>query len=266
MHSLSKNPIQPPGLLQNIFVELASTVTAVVAYQPLRTVAISLVTQTEIKLKPSILYRGFSFNLLCAHQLFVMGTINKFLNASLATGDNNSMLQKVFIAAISGGFTTLSTTPLEFMMLQKQLKNSQFNFMSRACYRGIAPMGIRQMGLGVGMFVLPEMIAEQARQFVPEFCESHQKIERAISGFSGGVIASTVTQLPEVARTLMQADIHSEKYPSNSKAFKAAWQQIHTKNGIRAYFARLAVLAVATAVLTASREGYSQMLDSRRAA
>lgn len=258
-------PQPDAAVFKNALVEFASTVSAVAAYHPLRTIAVQLLNNQKINFAPSNLYRGFSYGCLAAHQLFLMGFLVKALKEEfgLNDGPRSATWTNMGIGMLSGALTTATTTPFEVMTIRKQ-NNDVNQYPLSMLYRGIIPQVMRQMGLGAGMFAFPNCFASKAEEIAPELYEQYPKVVKTCGSFFGGSLAAVFTQIPEIARMLLQSDPNGKNYPSTSSAMKEASKQIFTTKGGHLFAIRLAVLIVATIVMNVSREIYSAQFSTEK--
>lgn len=267
MEPTTNNKTASTNFVEKGAIELASAGTSVAAYHPFRTIALQIATKSSVTWSPFKLYRGFSFGLMGAHQLFVMGAINRFLiDHYTKEGKKLSKFEQLAIGLFSGAASTLTVTPFEMMGVQKQLGKTDLKWTTRKYFRGIAPMAMRQMGLGPCMFVLPQIFRETTSKRMPIFCENHPEAHKLASGFFGGVVGAIITHVPEIARQVMQADFNAQQFPTVKSAFHEAARQMRTSRGVTTLGIRLGVLALATTVMTTAREQYSKWFDRRRAA
>lgn len=272
MNPVQKNSTQPSGsvgfayrkqkkrdrrsFFSHTLAEIAAATTSVAAYHPLRTVATQLSAGTPLQWKLSVLYRGFLGSALGAHQLFLMSALERQLSSLFfRRRDEQPAVWQQFLSGAAAGLLTAPTvTPLDMVVVQRQLNRKFALFEPSKLYRGFWPVAFRQAGLGAGMFILPNLMTHKFRERFPDQAAKHEKKVKIVMGFLGGFFTATATQFFEVARLRMQEDIGREKYPTTWSAFKSVPQQLFSARGIKMYGARLSVVAVATVVMNNSRE------------
>lgn len=255
---VNNKPAHQFNFYKSFFVEMAAAGTAVTAYHPLRTVSTHLLKGDKVVL--TSLYKGFFASLLGGHQLFLMGYFERRLKNRFFQNHNEpSIAQRTVMGAIAGLLTAPTVTPCDMWMMQRQL-NQQRPAQVCTFYRGFFAVAYRQMGLGAGMFVLPEIVAEKLKQSFPEKVEKHERCFKMGISLAAGCFTATVTQGFEVARMLMQTDAQSQKYKTTWSALKEVPNQIFTPRGFKIYLARLSVIAVATVVMFNIRENFSECL------
>lgn len=255
MNNTSTNDSFSPGLLQSGLTNFLSVTTSTMVYHPLRTLATLKVAKQPLSFLPKVLYRGWSFCVLGSHQFFLMGTCKDRLEVMrLKTKESLSLMDKIAIGAISGLMTTLTVTSCEAMTTQKQIGKRVDLRDRKIWYRGIVPISIRQVGLGWGMFVLPDLISSRIKGSFPE---NQEGLKMAIS-FLGGATAAAITHVPEFSRLLMQ--INPETYPTARKAFSHAWKELYSPQSINLFKIRVTVIAIATLSMHATKQFYSQKM------
>lgn len=234
-------------------IELASSATSVAVYHPFRTIATFIITGTSGNIfSPKTLYKGFSGSAMASHQLFVMGTADRMMRQKFAPSQEVNLGMQILFGAISGAISTVTITPFEAMSTHNMISNEPFKWRWHNCYRSTFPVCLRQMGLGAGMFPFPKIIAAKVKESYPDVAENHPFKLKVISGFIAGSMSAVSTQIPEMARTLMQKDSNK----TTSQAFKDAVKMAKTTQGVKALAARIVVLAVATVVMNSAREAY----------
>jgi hypothetical protein len=240
-------------------IDLTSAGAAVTAYHPLRTVAVQMIASKPIEWKGRALYRGFGWSSMAAHQLFVMGAAYRSLKEKYRRWNRDpSAAERMAMGAVAGVVSTPTTTICDMMTVQRQLGRAVPNYHFRTLFRGLIPMGMRQSGLGAGMFAFPEIVKERYGS------KTNEKMTSFAASFAGGCITSVGTQVAEVARTLMHADIQREKYPTARKAFQdAIVKETFSSKGMKLMGIRLAVLVTAAVVVNLTKEGLSQMTSRR---
>lgn len=255
---VNNKPAPKFNFYKSFFVEMAAAGTAVTAYHPLRTISTHLSKGDKVVF--SSLYKGFFGSVLGGHQLFLMGYFEKKLkHVFFQNHEEPSLVHRTAIGALAGLLTAPTVTPCDMWMMQRQLNQPR---PAHVCtfYRGFFAVAYRQIGLGAGMFVLPQIVAEKLKQSFPENVEKHERsFKMGISLVAGGFTA-TVTQGFEVARMLMQSDAQRQKYKTTWSALKEVPKQMFTSRGFKIYLTRLSVIAVATVVMFNTREKFSECL------
>ena len=247
----------PTSLLETYLVNFLSVVTSTIIYHPLRTTATRIVGKKSLSLSPTVLYRGWSFCLLASHQFFLMGACKDQLEKRLKCNYELSLLEKSAIGAFSGFITTLTVTPCEAMTTQRQLGKS-IDWKDRNLYhRGIVPICIRQIGLGLGMFVLPDLIASK----LPPKSQNNETLKPVINFFAGS-FAAMMTHTSEHSRLLMQID--PENHRTARAAFKSAWKQIFSSESIKLFKIRVTVIGIATATMQIGKKTFSEIISGNR--
>lgn len=250
----------------NSAVEMAAAFTSVTAYHPFRTVATRLAAGAPVEWQPRGLYRGFLASALGAHQFALTADMyHRFRqSAFLQGGDEPTALQKFMMGGFAGLLTTPTVTPLDMVAVQRQL-NQTFD---RRCltlfYRGLVPTVLRQAGVGAGMVVLPELLADKVNKSFPSYATDHSQLVKVTTAASAGCLSSLATQFFETARLLMQADVTKQKYPTSWTAFKAVPEQLLSQRGAKMTSARLAVVTVATVAMDQSRAFYSRLFKGEK--
>lgn len=251
---------------KNIMVEGASTVTAVTLYHPVRSISVQLLNRIvdvakknkPINFHPRILYKGFMYGTLGAHQLFLIGYFGHLLRKSCSKHHTEiSFFENILIGAASGFITTGTITPFEVLTIRKQ-QDHTIRYPLSAFYRGVIPQALRQIGLGIGILALPTFFANKAQEFAPEFYGKHPRTVKICSGFLAGIITAAITQIPEIARQLLQMDPSGKKYPTTQSAFNVALKILRQPAGKQQFGIRIGVLAIATAATHTGRETYSK--------
>lgn len=251
---------------KNIIVEGASTVTAVILYHPARSISVQLlerIVDVSKKIKPidfypRSLYKGFAFGTLGAHQLFLIGYFGHLFTKSCSKQHTEfSFFENILIGAAAGFLTTGTVTPFEVLTLRKQ-QNHTIPYPLSAFYRGVIPQALRQIGLGIGILALPTFFTNKAQEFAPEFYGKHSRVVKICNGFLAGALAAAITQIPEIARQLLQMDPFAKKYPTTQSAFNAALKILPQAAGKQQFGIRIGVLAIATAATNTGRETYSK--------
>lgn len=252
----------PYQILKKPLVELTASFNAVVAYHPLRTIGIQVLCGTGVNCSPTILYRGFMPGLLGAHQLFLMGLFQQAIKGQFFSHKKElSVADQLAVGALAGALTTTTMTPLEVITTLKQSQKTLPNRSIRTLYRGIAPMFLRQTGLGAGVFYLPSFFSEKFKEKYPEHAKRHCRFLKVSSSIAGGVIAAAATQQFEITRTLMQNDITREKYLTFKDAFKESFTIMKTPKGAKFFGLRLSILAVTSIVINTSRDICNSLIE-----
>lgn len=247
-----------------VSVEVAAAGTSVTVYHPLRTIATQLSAGYAVQLKFGALYRGFWASACGAHQLFLMAAFERHLTQFLfRNNEEPTVYQRMLIGATAGVLTTPTVTPFDMAAVQKQLKRTFVPKDFTQLFRGIVPLAFRQAGLGAGMFILPQLMAEKLHAMSPSTAENHPKIVKLSTGFAAGCVTVTATQLFEFARLMMQEDVRKEKYPTTLSAFKAMPNQFFSVRGLKMYGVRLSVVAAATMAMNASREFFTNCFKGK---
>ncbi len=248
-----KEPKQKYSLsatVKNTAMNTACTLLSVSAYHPFRTLATCLITKQAIDWSAKGLYRGFVPSALASHQLFMMTTADTYLTAYFfADKSELSNGERIAKALAAGACSTFTVTPVELATVCKQVQKTMPP-PSWQWFRGFTPQMVRQGGLGLGFFVFPDWI----KQHLMTDPQDNHLSTRMICHFTAGSLASVLTQIPEVARILMQKDLERAHYPTTRQALQAATHQVFSPQGAKALGARMTVLAICTLVLNMSRE------------
>ena len=247
-------------------IEMAAAFTSVTAYHPFRTVATRLAAGAPVEWQPRGLYRGFVASALGAHQFALTADMYRRLRQSAfhEAGDEPTALQKFMMAGFAGLMTTPTVTPLDMVVVQRQL-NQTFD---RRCltlyYRGLVPTALRQVGVGAGMVVLPELLADEVNTSFPSYAAAHSQLVKVTTAASAGCLSALATQFFETARLLMQADVTKQKYHTSWKTFKAVPEQLFSQRGAQMTSVRLVVVVVATVAMNQSRTFYSRLFKGEK--
>jgi hypothetical protein len=257
----------PTSTISSFSTKFASMMTAVTAYTPFRTVALRLNGGEQLPKVLNIetlkmLYRPFTSNFICTHQLAMMQFFSGFFNSHIKPHEEKSNIQKIGIAAISGAASTPTTTPCEFMSLLESNNISSKDMGLQRYFRGTVMMTIRQSLLGIGSLALPEIFVKNIQYYFPKFSQENPWTTQMGSSFAGSGISSVVSQLPEVARVKMQLNPNL----SMNQAIKDSWNFMKTEKGIKAAGYRFVVIAIALTVYRTSSEKISQMMSKRETA
>lgn len=245
------------GETKQVLVQASAAATSAFVYHPMRTVATQLCTRQPIQYNCRVLYRGFRPSIIGAHQLMIMGSAMKFLEQER----NSSTIPQIAQGILAGAASAPSTTPCEARTVYDQL-NIQPKMGMNTFFRGFTMVCLRQMGLGVGMFIIPGIVAKKGREVFPSFTDQHDHITKIASSCIGGHAAVVITHVPEVARTLMQADPDGINYPTARAAVRAALRQIPTPRGGLMFFVRLNIVGVAAVVMNGTREIYAKFAEA----
>lgn len=241
---------QAPAMARGTVMNTASTLLSVSAYHPFRTIATCLITKQAIEWSAKGLYRGFIPSALASHQLFMMTTADAYLTAyCFADKSDLSDGERIAKAIGAGACSTFTVTPVELATVRKQIQKAM-PISSSQWFRGFTPQMLRQGGLGLGFFVFPDWI----KQHIATDPQDNRLGTRMACHFTAGGLASVLTQIPEVARILMQKDLEGAHYPTARQALQAATNQVCSPQGAQALAARMTVLAICTLVLNMSRE------------
>lgn len=258
----NENKSAPHQLITKPLVELTASFNAVVAYHPLRTIGVQMLCGARINCSPIALYRGFIPGLLGAHQLFLMGLFQQTIKGLYLTYKNElNAADQIAIGALAGALSTATITPLEIITILKQSQIALPNKSIKTLYRGIAPMLLRQTGLGAGLFYLPSFFSEKYKEKYPESAKKHSEVLKISSSLAGGCIAATATQLFEISKTLMHNDIKREKYLTFKEAFKESLIVMKTPKGAKLFGLRLSILAVTSIILNSSRDICNRLIE-----
>ena len=242
---------------KQVLVQMAAAMTSVLVYHPMRTVATQLCTRAPIQYSCRALYRGFRPSIIGAHQLMIMGSAMKFLEQERHTSAIPQIVQGILAGAVSAPLAT----PCEALTVYGQL-NIQSKRGVSTLFRGFTMISLRQMGLGIGMFIIPGIVAKKGHEAFPSFTDQHDQVTKIASSCIGGYAAVIITHVPEVARTLMQADPNGIKYPTARAAMQIALQEIPTPRGRKMFFVRLNIIGVAAVVMNSSREIYAKFAEA----
>lgn len=233
--------------------EFLAAGSSVTAYYPFKSVGQQIFLGTAKDFRPQVLYRGYMWGAIGAHQLFLMGSIQVLLKDFFCkTNESISFAKDLGLGAIAGAFTTITVTPCEKLMINP---NS-----FKALFRGTVPVLFRQSGLGAGMLVCPSVVFQQFKTLFPCFTDKNEKAIKLSSSFVVGAITAAVTQVFEQARMMMQNDPEGAVYKNAKVALQQAPSQMVSKRGRSLFAIRLVVIAVATIVLSAAREAYPKLI------
>jgi hypothetical protein len=258
MNSVTKREDSfPQATLKKAAIEFLAAGSSVTAYHPFKNIGQQIFKGIDLNLTPKALYRGFLGSALAAHQLFLMGTLDGFLQEIFHIKDP-SQCQKIGIGALAGALTTFTVTPCEMMAIQKQNKDP---LLLNTLFRGGVPLFFRQTGLGAGMLTGPSALYERCKTLFPEFTQEHEKSVKIGSSLSVGAAAAAMTQIFEQARVMMQNDPLGETYKDAKTALQKAPDQMLSTRGRHMFAIRLATVAIATLVLSAARETYPILWD-----
>lgn len=241
-----------PGETTKTAITLASTIKAVFSYHPFRTVAIRFGAGEPISFKFRELYKGVTWGLCGAHQIFIMGMVDR----TLKEYDQSPIthIKRIIFAGFAGACTVPTMTPTEAMTVWRQLNRP---IIPRQLFKGCIPVFVRQVGLGIGMFALPSILKETF--FIGS--KENEKTVRIICSLAAGCMGATFTQLPEVARIMMQADPKGQT--TTVQAFKAASKVFFSGKWAKIFYTRLIVLAIATGVMNTVPDMWFHFLERR---
>lgn len=136
-------------------ITLISTIKAVFGYHPFRTISIRLGAGEPVSFKFRELYKGITWRLCGAYQIFVMGIIDRTLKEYDQAPLN--YVKRIIFAGFAGACTVPSMTPIENMTVWRQLNRPMI---PRQLFTGCIPVFTRQVGLGMSMFALPSILKE----------------------------------------------------------------------------------------------------------
>lgn len=234
-------------------ITLASTIKAVFGYHPFRTISIRLGAGETISFKFRELYKGITWGLFGAHQIFVMGIIDRTLKEYDQTAPL-TCIKRIVFAGFAGACTAPTITPIEAMTVWRQLNRP---IIPKQLFTGCIPIFTRQVGLGISMFALPFILKES----FPVGSKEHEKTVRIICSLAAGAMGASFTQLPEVARIMMQADPKGQT--TTVQAFKAASKVFFSGKWAKIFYTRLIVLAIATGVMNTVPDMWFHFLERR---
>jgi Mitochondrial carrier protein len=249
---------------------------AVTCYQPFRAWATQLMRHQPVSFKIQDMYKGFFPQLMTSHQLVIMGMADAMIARYVFGKENKDMNRwESFIkASFAGMLSAPSVTPFEMMNVQMQtnpgstfrmvwerVMNSQDKTVK---YKGFTPTLMRNWGVGVGMFFVPEQFKKMVGPYVSkEWMEEHPVTWSVVSNIFGGIFGTAVTQVPDMARVKMQSD-KENKYPTARSAFEASAKEVFKPGPMKAFLCRMGVVGVATVVMLESRKLFDNMLKESK--
>lgn len=241
-------------------VELAATFASVLTYHPGRTLGVNYALGREMKFSVRGLYSGFKYGLLTSHQFVLMAMLKGYFEKQISDRTSQQPFLPVSVAAsvAAGLVSAISVTPCEMMALQSQI-GAEYRPTLQSLYRAVAPIGLRNAGLSVGMFVLPSFFSEKAKSYVGSHInETGLKI---LSSIAGGSVAAVATQWAEFARILQQNDVEGRRYPTQYSSWKAAKGDFFSLRSQKLFATRIGVVSIATLVINAAREKLSMLVN-----
>ena len=189
-----------------------------------------------------------------------MGTIEGALkDIFLKKNESPPLATRLGIGAISGALTTFTVTPCEMLTVLRQ-RGIQETPSVKTLYRGIGPVLLRQSGLGAGMLVCPSIVFNQCQKLYPTSDKNQTYAMKLSSSFFVGATISSLTQVFEQARMMMQNDLEGTVYKNTKVALQKAPAEMLSERGLSLFAIRLTTIAIATIVLSPAREAYPKLI------
>ena len=250
----------PQSTMRQSAINLLSGFNAVTCYQPFRFWATQYMRNEPVSFNPKHMFKGFIPQLFTAHQLVIMGFTDRMISQYLFKKNNEDMSfwELLFKGSVSGIASAPSVTPLEALNIRRQFSPSDTaSKVAKISMKGLSATLMRNWGVGLGMFTIPEFFKRAVDNYVPkEFLDQHPTFSNVACCLMGGFVATIVTQAPDVARVKLQ----SLAAKNASEAFKMARKEMFTASGKKALLCRMGILGVASVVMNQSRSYYEKVL------